>query len=82
MTAPLLPQLGIAALGVTAIFLTQSRHENVRRWACVLGLCAQPFWIWSSVAAGQYGILLMCAFYGAAWGKGVWVHWIKPEKTS
>jgi hypothetical protein len=80
MSAPALPQIGIAVLGLTAIFLTQSRHAGRRKWACILGLGGQPFWFWATGAAEQWGMFALCFLYTWAWGKGVWVHWIKPEK--
>ena len=72
-------QVGIAVTGLTAIFLTQSRSANARRCACLFGIAGQPFWIWSAWVASQWGILFLCLFYTAAWAKGVWTHWIKPD---
>jgi hypothetical protein len=39
-----LEQIGIAIFGVAAIRLSQDEREKVRRWACIAGLCSQPFW--------------------------------------
>lgn len=78
MSASAIAQLGIALTGVTAIFLTQSKSTRVQRYACLFGIAGQPFWIWSAIAAEQWGILAMCALYTFAWGKGVWLHWLKP----
>lgn len=77
MSAPALPQIGIALLGVTAILLTQSRSEKARRWACIVGLAAQPFWFWATYSAAQWGIFAMTFLYTASWGKGLWTHWIR-----
>lgn len=71
-------QVGIALTGCLAVFLTQSRNESTRRWACVLGLLGQPFWYWSSWVAEQWGIFAMCFLYTASWAKGAWVHWGEP----
>ena len=76
---PIIPQIGIAMTGLTAIILTQSRNEKVRKYACLFGLAGQPFWFWSTIAAEQYGIVLMNCLYTAAWAKGLYIHWIKPE---
>ena len=76
---PIIPQIGIAMTGLTAIILTQSRNEKVRKYACLFGLAGQPFWFWSTLAAEQYGIVLMNCLYTAAWAKGLYIHWIKPE---
>lgn len=34
----MIDQIGITLTGVTAIFLTQSKHEWLRRYACLFGL--------------------------------------------
>lgn len=78
MSASVIAQAGIALTGVTAIFLTQSKSRQLQRYACLFGIAGQPFWIWSAIAAEQWGILGMCALYTFAWAKGVWLHWLKP----
>ena len=75
----MIDQIGIALTGVTAIFLTQSKHERLRRYACLFGMAGQPFWFWSAISAGQWGITVLCCLYTAAWAKGVWQHWLKPQ---
>jgi hypothetical protein len=72
-------QIGIALTGVTAIFLTQSKHEWLRRYACLFGIAGQPFWIWSALKAGQWGVLALTALYTVAWAKGVWTHWLRQH---
>jgi hypothetical protein len=72
-------QVGIALTGVTAIFLSQSKHERLRKFACLFGMAGQPFWIYSAIHAEQWGILTLTALYTLAWAKGVWTHWIKPR---
>lgn len=74
----MIDQIGIAMTGVTAIFLTQSKHATLRRYACLFGIAGQPFWIYSAWTAGQWGILALTALYAMAWAKSVWTHWIKP----
>lgn len=71
-------QLAIAFTGVTAIFLTQSKHESRRRFACLFGIAGQPFWFYSAYQAGQWGIFALCCLYTWAWSKGVYMHWIQP----
>ena len=75
-------QIGIAVCGVTAIFLTQSSHERLRRYACLFGIAGQPFWFWSAISAQQWGIAALCCLYTFAWGKGVWTHWLRPTATN
>lgn len=73
-------QIGIAFTGPVAIFLTQSKHAWLRRYACLFGISAQPFWFWSSYHAQQWGVLVLSFFYAAAWGKGVWQNWLRPTQ--
>jgi len=77
----MIDQVGIAFTGVVAIFLTQSKHESRRRYACLFGIAAQPFWLYSAYQASQWGILFMSFFYGWAWLKGVHMHWFTKGKT-
>jgi len=74
----MMAQLGIALLGVTAIWLSQSRNQQMRRYACLFGLAGQPFWFWSAISANQWGIFVLCCFYTVAWGRGVKSNWIDP----
>lgn len=77
----MIDQIGIACTGVVAIFLTQSKHEWMRRYACLFGIAGQPFWIYSAVHAEQWGVLTLTALYTLAWARGVWTHWIKPWRA-
>lgn len=74
----MIDQLGIACTGVTAIFLTQSKKEKLRRCACLFGLAGQPFWIYSTFHTAQWGILALTSLYTIAWAKGVWQNWLRP----
>lgn len=70
-----LEQIGIAIFGVAAIALSQDARESHRRWACVCGMCAQPFWIWTSIANQQWGILALTVLYTWSWWRGVRTYW-------
>lgn len=72
-------QLAIALTGVTAIFLSQSKSEHLRKWACWFGLVGQPFWFYAAYTAEQWGIFALCFLYTFSWARGVWNFWIKPR---
>lgn len=74
----MIDQIGIALTGATAVFLSQSANERARRYACLFGMVGQPFWFWAAWSAQQWGVLAVTVLYTAAWGKGVWTHWLKP----
>lgn len=75
-------QLGIAMFGVAAIWLSQSKSLNAQRYACVLGLLGQPFWLYATWHAAQWGMFSLCFLYTAAWARGFWTHWgSSPRKA-
>ena len=70
-------QIGIAFTGVTAIYLTQCGKANWARYACLFGLAGEPFWFWSAIEAHQLGVVALAFLYTFAWGKGLWLHWLR-----
>lgn len=71
-------QIALAVFGFAAIALTQlPRLDNyrIRRWAPVLGLASQPFWLIETWAAGQAGMFLLSVAYTATWAYGLWMYW-------
>lgn len=71
----MIEQVAIAVLGATAIWLTQDKRESWRRYACLFGLAGQPFWMYATYTAGQWGIFALTMIYTAAWFKGFRSHW-------
>ena len=74
-------QLGILVTGVIAVWLTQHKRERWRRWACIFGLLAQPFWFYAAWKAEQWGILAISTLYTYAWARGIWTYWLASERT-
>lgn len=73
-------QIFIFVFGVSAIFMSQSKNINIRKWACIVGLTGQPFWIYSTFINAQWGIFLVSFFYTLAWFKGIKTYWIINNK--
>lgn len=71
-----LDQIAIACTGVIAIWLSQDVRPQWRKWACIFGLCAQPFWFWTTYHAEQWGIFAMCFLYTWSWLKGFRNNWL------
>ena len=69
-------QIAIALTGVTAIWLSQDKREEWRKYACLFGMVGQPFWFYSAYTAEQWGIFTLCFFYTWAWFKGIRNHWL------
>jgi hypothetical protein len=76
-----LDQVGILVTGVIAVWLTQHKRESWRRWACIFGLLAQPFWFYAAWKAEQWGILAISTLYTYAWARGIWTYWLASERT-
>ena len=74
-------QLAIALTGCVAILLSQDKRDNFRKYACLFGLCGQPFWFYSAYTAEQYGILALCFLYTYAWAKGFYNNWMCKPST-
>jgi hypothetical protein len=72
-------QVAIALTGTVAIFLTQSKNAEARRYACLFGIAGQPFWIYETWTAGQWGIFVLTFLYTLAWVKGIYTHWIVTQ---
>lgn len=77
----MIEQIAIAFTGVTAIWLTQSKSAEARRYACLFGLAGQPFWFYSAWQAEQWGIFALCCMYTLSWARGVRNNWlaVKPS---
>lgn len=73
----MIDQVFIGVFGVISIWLTNDPRESVRRWACIAGLAAQPFWFYATWKAGQWGIFALAFVYTAAWVRGAWHQWVK-----
>lgn len=64
-------QLAIAILGAAAVWMSQSPNPRARRYAPVVGLAAQPFWIVATFEAEQWGMFALAFVYSAAWARGI-----------
>ncbi|CAB3783170.1 hypothetical protein LMG28688_01593 [Paraburkholderia caffeinitolerans] len=72
----MIDQIVIGALGAAAAYLSQDRLDGRRRYACLCGLAAQPFWFYASWTAGQWGIFALSIVYTLAWARGLVTHWL------
>ncbi|KAB2901003.1 MAG: hypothetical protein F9K35_06185 [Burkholderiaceae bacterium] len=77
-----LDQIAIAALGAVAVWLSQARSEAARRWACITGLCSQPFLFYAVWNFGLSEAFVFSALYAVAWLHGLWVYWLRPRPAT
>lgn len=71
----MIDQIGATVLSITAAYLSQDARESRRRWACIVGLSAQPFWFVVTWSAEQYAVMLLTVFYTYSWWRGVRTYW-------
>ena len=62
--------LGAGAIGLMS--LGTGRYRSLAKWGFVLGLASEPVWAYSASRAGQWGVVLLCAWWGACWGIGAY----------
>lgn len=72
----MIDQAIIAVCGVASIWLANDPRESRRRWAAPIGLVAQPFWMYATFVAEQWGIFALSFVYAAGWARGVRHHWL------
>ena len=68
-------QIAIAVLSCFAIWLLAKKRRSVQRWGYVTGLASEPFWIYASFTADQWGILLVSLWWTVCYLVGIWNHW-------
>lgn len=74
-------QLVIMICGALSAWLSQSPVRRTQRWACVFGLFAQPFWMYATFVAGQWGIFVLSFWYTASWARGIKTYWLTARGT-
>lgn len=66
-----LGQVIILLSGGLSIWMTQAGREGVRRFACVVGMVGQPWWLWSAWSHAQWGQFAVSVLITFAWLRGV-----------
>ena len=69
----------IMLTGVLAAWINQDPRHRVRRWACLIGLVGQPFWLYANLRAAQWGMFVVTLGYTAAFLRGVHVSWLRVD---
>lgn len=70
-------QIGITMFSGTAAWLTNDGRPMVRKWAPVVGLLSQPFWIASAWQSQAFGIGLISIWYTYCWIRGIKNNWLR-----
>jgi len=77
--ADVIMQVLIGVLGCLSIILVTSTEEKVRKWACISGLSAEPFWLWTSIENEQWGIMVLCSVYTVRWSQVLYRDWFRDK---
>lgn len=78
----MIEQIVIFTTGIAAVWLSQDEKSAKRKYACLFGMTGQPFWLYASYQASQWGILILSIVYTIAWMKGLYVFWIKSNEDT
>lgn len=70
-------QVVILTFGVTALFLSQLDSMTAKRAAPIIGLIAEPFWLYTSYNAGQWGVFCLGFVYIFVWLFSFYKVWIR-----
>lgn len=70
-------QTTIALCGIATVWLSQDPDVSLQRWACVVGLIAQPFWLTTTYRAKQWGMFVLAIGYTLGFMRGVWTFWLR-----
>ena len=76
----MLMQIILFSLSITAVFLSQRKTENIRKWACVFGLLSQPFWFIATW--GTWGMFAISIVYTFIWAESFYNTFIKTVPTT
>jgi hypothetical protein len=68
-------QLALAFFGLTALFMAMGNNPRARRWAPVVGLAGQPWWLAYAIQSHAWGLLLLSIAYSAVYARGAFVQW-------
>ena len=70
-------QVVIVLSAVLAAALSQSMLASRRRWAHIVGLIGQPFWLAITCTWETWGLFACSLFFTCIWLYGLWQHWLR-----
>ena len=68
-------QLALAFFGLSAMFMATGHNPRARRWAPIVGICGQPFWVIFSIQTHAWGLLALSVVYTAVYVRGAILQW-------
>lgn len=73
-------QVVLFLTGAVAVYLTQQHDEELKRYSSLFGMAGQPFWYYTTLSTGQYGVFLLTIIYTYCWSLGIYNNWIKKNE--
>lgn len=72
-------QLGLAFFGLAALWMATSGNALAQRWACVVGICGQPFWLAFAAQKDSWALGLIAAAYTFVYAHRIGAHFLMPR---
>lgn len=73
-------QAALAAFGLTALWMATGRDARARRWAPIVGLAGQPFWMLFAWQSQAWGLMALSVAYTAVYIRGAITQWSGPPE--
>lgn len=68
-------QLFIALFGLTSIWLAMGHNPTGRKWAPIIGLAGQPFWLAFALSTDAWGLIVLVGAYTLVYMRGALLQW-------
>ena len=75
----MIAQGAILILSAAGIWILSWRGTS--RWGWIVGLAAQPFWLWVTFSAGQWLLFVNAVVWSGAFAHGLIKHWNAADPT-
>ena len=72
-------QIVTPILSMTTVYLL-TRKDEIKNYGYLVGLCSQPFWLFTTAYHGQPGLFIAACFFTIRWSIGIKNHLI-PNLT-
>lgn len=72
-------QLLIAICGLTSIVLAMGHNTTGRKWAPIIGLAGQPFWLAFAIDTAAWGLMVLVVAYTLAYLRGFYLQWLMED---
>ncbi len=75
-------QIGLALCGMVSLWMAMGDHQGARKWAPLVGLAGQPFWLAYAMQAQRAGVdsdglFLTVGCFTVVYLRGAWRQWRK-----